>query len=489
MIKTKLKIFGLAIAVLVLFCFIGPMTIKSVAAEKKQTDPYGLDFTLKAWKGDLDGMRARRVIRALVVYNRTFYFLDQGRQRGASYEALKEFEKELNKNIKDRSRHIHMVFIPISRDEGLKMLLEGRADMAAAGVKILPEFENLIDYSLPISKGVNEIVAVAPSVEKLKDLNDLSGKKVYVRKQSAYQLSLEKLNQNFMQKGREPVVIKGLPNNLEDEDILEMLNANLIPLTIVDQYMGQFWQQVHKEIVLYPDLILRKGANIGWVFRKNTPKLRAKANAFIETHSKGTLFGNIIFKRYLKNTRYVTNALAQKERKKFLTMIDLFRKYGDRYGFDWLLMAAQGYQESRLDQSVRSRAGAIGVMQLLPTTGKSMKVGDISQLESNIHAGVKYMRFIMKHYFSDASMDRLNRGLFALASYNAGPSAISRYRKEAEKKGLNPNVWFNHVERVVAKRVGREPVRYVANIYKYYIAYKLFMEQRLAREKTKDATH
>jgi len=454
--------------------------------EKKIEDSYGLDITSRVWKGDLDGMMKRRIVRALVVYGRTSYFVDRGTQRGVSYDALKEFENTLNKKITNKNQRIHMVFIPTSREEGLKLLLEGRADMAAAGVKILPELKDQVDFSIPLWDGVNEIVVSAPSTDTISGLEDLSGKAVFVRKNSAYRLSLESLNERFAKENRKPVRIEFLPESLEEEDILEMVNADLIPLTIVDQYKAEFWKQIHEKIVLYPGMVLREGAQIGWVFRKNTPKLRAAANAFVMTHGKGTLFGNMVFKRYLKNTKYVKNALAESERKKFLTVVDLFQRYGDRFGFDWLLMAAQGYQESRLDQNVRSKVGAIGVMQLLPSTGNSMGAGDIEQLEPNIHAGIKYMRFMMDHYFSGAEMDRLNRGLFALGSYNAGPNAVSRCRKIAAAKGLDPNVWFNHVERVVAERIGQEPVLYVANIYKYYIAYTLFMEQRHVREAAKE---
>ena len=167
-----------------------------------------------------------------------------------------------------------------------------------------------------------------------------------------------------------------------------------------------------------------------------------------------------------------------RRRQKFRQTVDLFKKYGDRYQFDYLLLAAQGYQESGLNQGVRSPVGAIGIMQVMPATGKELGVGDIYQVEPNIHAGAKYMRKIMEEYFSDASFDDLNRNLFAFASYNAGPNRIARLRKTAASKGYDPDVWFDNVERVVAEKVGQEPVRYVSNIFKYYVAYKLAVQHR-----------
>jgi membrane-bound lytic murein transglycosylase MltF len=181
-------------------------------------------------------------------------------------------------------------------------------------------------------------------------------------------------------------------------------------------------------------------------------------------------------------------AADQAERAKFQRVVDLFRKYGDRYGVDYLLMAAQGYQESRLDQSVRSRVGAVGVMQVMPDTGKELAVGDIGQLEPNIHAGVKYMRFMIDKYFKDDPMDSLNKGLMTLASYNAGPGRVRQLRREAARRGLDPNVWFGNVERIASERIGRETVQYVGNIYKYYVAYKLTMEQMQERQRLKTRT-
>ena len=144
-------------------------------------------------------------------------------------------------------------------------------------------------------------------------------------------------------------------------------------------------------------------------------------------------------------------------------------------------MAAQGYQESGLDQNVKSKVGAVGAMQVMPATGKDMNVGDITQIEPNIHAGVKYIRFVIDQYFKNEPMDRLNKGLFAFASYNAGPARVRQLRAEAQKTGLDPNVWFNNVERVAAQRIGRETVQYVSNIYKYYVAYQLALNETQAR--------
>lgn len=205
-------------------------------------------------------------------------------------------------------------------------------------------------------------------------------------------------------------------------------------------------------------------------------------NEFINKNRQGSKLGNTILLRYLKDARYVKNAAAQKERRKFLTMVEIFRKYGDRYDVDWLLMAAQGYQESRLNQSVRSHVGAIGVMQVMPGTGRELNVGDIKQLDPNIHAGVKYMRWMIDRYYGDEPMTQLDKALFSFASYNAGPARIARLRADTKKRGFDPNIWFGNVEYLAAEKIGSETVSYVSNIYKYYIAYRLIVDEMARKQ-------
>jgi membrane-bound lytic murein transglycosylase MltF len=233
-----------------------------------------------------------------------------------------------------------------------------------------------------------------------------------------------------------------------------------------------------------PDLVVNSGGQLAWAFRPNSPQLKAALDGFTKTHRQGTAFGNTILKRYAGSPKFVLNATSQAEIKKFNQLIELFRKYSGQYDMDSLLMMAQGYQESRLDHAAKSQVGAVGVMQVMPATAKDLKVGDITQIEPNIHAGVKYMRFMIDQYYAKEPMTRVNKGLFAFASYNAGPARIRQLRQEAAKRGLDPNVWFNNVEVVAAERIGSETVTYVSNIYKYYVAYRLVSED-LARQKAR----
>jgi membrane-bound lytic murein transglycosylase MltF len=445
--------------------------------------PSSIDASLiaKPWTGDLDGMIKRRMIRVLTPYSKTHYFIDRAVQRGVTHDALKLFEDELNTRRKTGNLRIHVVFVPTSRDKLQAALLEGRGDIIAANITQTPERERLADFAMPTYTNVKELVVTGPGARPITTTDDLAGQTVHVRQVSAYRESLDALNVSLKQQGKAPVDIQFLPDLLEDEDILEMVNAGLVKITVVDDHIATFWKQIFTGLTVHDQAAVRTGGGVAMAMRKGSPQLKAELDAFVKTHGKGTAFGNITLRRYLQNTQYAKGATSEAEIKKFSTIVEFFRKYGDKYDVDWLLMAAQGYQESGLDQNVKSKVGAVGVMQVMPATGKDMNVGDISQLEPNIHAGVKYIRYVIDQYFKDAPMDRLNKGLFAFASYNAGPARVRQLRGEAQKTGLDPNVWFNNVERIAAQRIGRETVQYVSNIYKYYVAYQLAMAENQAR--------
>lgn len=474
----------------------GPAASSAATAAAEESLPPPLESALPAdlrarldepYTGDLGGMVKRRIVRIGVSFNRTHYFIDQGVQRGSSYEYGKLMEDKLNEKLKTGNLKVLFWFVPLPRDQMLPSLVAGKVDFVLAQLTVTPDRQKIVDFTDPVRSNVSEVVVTGPGALPIASVDDLSGRKVFVRKTSSYYQSLLVQNERLKAAGKAPVDIEAAPENLEDDDLLEMVNAGLIPITVVDDYLADFWKQVFTDLTIHDDIAVRTGGTIAVAIRKQSPELKAALNQVIDKYGLGTAFGNTLEKRYLQNTRYVKNATSEAEREKFLQMVELFRKYSDQYELDYLLMAAQGYQESRLDQGVKSPVGAIGVMQVMPATGKELNVGDIRQLEPNIHAGVKYIRFVEDQYFKDEPMTELDKGLFAFASYNAGPGRIRQLRQEAEKRGLDPNVWFGNVERVASERIGRETVTYVSNIYKYYVAYRLITEERARRDATKDA--
>jgi membrane-bound lytic murein transglycosylase MltF len=441
----------------------------------------------RPFTGDLDAMEARRMIRVGVTYNRTHYFVDRGAQRGLTFAYLKRFEDHLNAARKTRNFRIHVVAVPMPRDRLLGALTAGQIDAVAAQWTVTPERQQLVDFSIPYRSKVNEIVVTAPGVPGVTSAQELSGREVFVRRSSSYAESLRAFNQQLAHHGRPPVTILDAAETLEDDDILEMVNAGLVDITVVDDYLAGFWSQIFTDMRLEKTVTLRADADLSLAFRKNSPLLKGEVDRFIRGHALGTEFGNVIARRYVQNPQVVRRATSGADRQKYLALVDTFRKYGEQYRLDYLLMMAKGYQESRLDQSVRSPVGAIGIMQIMPATGKSLNVGDVRQVEPNIHAGVKYTRRLMDEYLGNEPLDELNKGFFTLASYNAGPSRIRQLRREAARRGLDPNQWFGNVEEIAAERIGRETVSYVSNIYKYYIAYRLVSEegQRRAVERAR----
>lgn len=481
-------IYGTLLAAIIVLAVAVVLNATAAATESSPEDAL---LSHKPWIGDFDEMAKRRQIRVLVVYSKTFFFLDQGRQRGLSHDLLKEFEKHVNKKLKTKTLKVQVVFIPVMRDELIPGLVEGRGDLAVANLTITPQRRKHVDFSNPFLSGAKELLVTGPGAPPVAGIDSLAGQEIHVRKSSSYYESLVRLNETFKKAGKPQMELVPADELFEDEDLLEMVNAGLIPMIVMDSHKAQFWTQIFDKIQVHSDIAVRTGGEIAWAFRKNSPKLKAVVNEFVKGHKKGTLIGNIMLKRYLKNTKYVKNSLSKPELEKFETMVRLFQKYATAYDFDYLMMAAQAYQESGLDQSRKSRAGAIGVMQLLPTTAadRNVNISEIEKLENNIHAGTKYMRFIVNRYYKDEPMDDIDKMLFAFASYNAGPAKVNKLRKKTAAMGLNPNVWFHNVEVAAAKVIGRETVQYVSNIYKYYIAYRIITEQeerklKLIKEKS-----
>jgi len=437
--------------------------------------------------GDFDEMVTRRLVRIGVTFNRAFYFVERGEQRGIAYELGKAFEGEINKKISRADQKVSVYFVPLPRDLLASALTEGKVDLVAAQITVRPELQAVVDFTNPTRTNVSEIVVTGPGAPAIASVDDLSGRTVYARKDSKYYQSLLALNDQLKARGKVPVVISEVPANLEDDDLLEMTNAGLLPIVVVDDYLAEFWSKIFTSLTVHETVALRTGASLAVAIRKNSPRLAKELNAFLAKFGLGTAVGNVIAKRYLVSTDYAKPATSEAERRKFLKVVHLFRKFSAQYDVPYLLMVAQGYQESQLEQNAKSRVGAVGVMQLMPATGKEMKVGNIAKIDANIHAGVKYVRFMMDQYYKDEPMDRLNKGLFTFASYNAGPARVRLLRNEAQKRGLDPNVWFGNVEQIASERIGRETVTYVSNIYKYYVAYQLVMQERARRDAAKSA--
>ena len=460
----------------------------SEAAAAKAEPPRQLNLTSKPWTGDFDQMLERRIIRVYVPYSRSLYFVDKGRERGIAAELARDVERWLNEKYAKElgKRPLTVYIVAATRDKLLSDLTEGHADIAIGNLTVTDERLKVVDFVAPDEKVANtEILVTGPASAAIASLDDLAGKTVHVREASSYHESLVALNDRFKKEGKPPVKMVYVPAALEDEDMLEMMNAGLLQAMVVDDWKARMWAQVLPKLTVHGTIVLRPATRKGWAIRKNSPKLAAALNDLYATSIKKS--GVIPYRQqqYMKNIKTLNNPTASADYKRFQDTIALFEKYGHTYNFDPLMLAAQGYQESTLDQTKKSHVGAIGVMQVMPATGQSLKVGDVTVIESNIHAGAKYMDQLMTRYFQDAKFSEQDRTLFAFASYNAGPGNLSKMRKEARNRGLDPDRWFNNVEMVTAEKIGRETTTYVRNIFKYYVSYKLTNDAREQAEKLK----
>ena len=439
--------------------------------------------------GDLDVMEERRVIRVLTVYGVGRYYLDDGEEKGLVRESANRFEDHLNKHLKRDHVRVHVIVVPVARNQLIPALLQGRGDLIQASLSITPERQELVDFSIPESNPLSEVLITGPSAPALNTIDDLAGQTLYVRSSSSYRESVEELNERFRQEGRKPVKIEAVSELLEDDDLVEMVNAGLLPWAIVDDYKIGWWTGTFTKLVVRNDIVFRSGGLIAVAFRKDSPLLKNTVNEFIKQHREGTQEGNILRNRYIRDFDWTKNALAQDDYLRFSKLRPLFEKYGKQYNIEYLMIAAQAYQESRLDQNARSQAGAEGVMQIKPGTAadSNVDIRDIHKVEANIHAGVKYLDFLRRRYFSDPEIDELNQILLAQAAYNIGPGRMIKLRNSARTQGYDPNIWFDNVELAAAKDIGREPVQYVANIYKYYLAYRMSSEQVMRRKTAREA--
>jgi len=470
-------------AALLLAC--GP----AFAQEKPEAAPreqHELPTDIPRQTGDWDAILKRRVLHVLVAPGKPVFFLDKGRQRGTAPAAFRQFEKITNGKLQPNALPFRVQFIPVARDQLLPKLAAGYGDLAVANLTITPERRKLVDFSAPVLSDVREIVVTGPNSPAVASIDDLSGQQVFVRKSSSYYEHLAALDRRFKAERRKPIRFRFASEYLEDEDLLEMLNAGLVPLIVVDGHKARFWARIFRYIKPHPEIVVGAGGDIAWAMRKNSPLLKKEVDDFVATHRAGTTFGNIVLRRYFENVHWVKQATSGPALRRFQQVVALFRKYSDRYDMDYLLMMAQGFQESQLQQDAVSPAGAIGIMQLMPATGRSMRVGDITRPGPNIHAGVKYMRFMVDTFYAKEPMEPLDKGLFAFAAYNAGPGRVQQLRGYAEKRGLDPNRWFNNVELIAAERIGQETVIYVSNIYKYYIAYRLMQENEEESRKARE---
>ncbi|UPW19966.1 transporter substrate-binding domain-containing protein [Agarivorans sp. TSD2052] len=457
---------------------------KSSAADTEQDSdllhfPY---YIQQSFTGDLADIKQRKIVRALVTYGKSDFHLADGRPLGIQIELLRLYEEFLNKGIRRDVEKTKVKIVPVHFDQLIPALEAGRGDIVAAFLTATPERKKQLRFALGNAEGISEVLVSHKDTAKPEQWAELSGQKVYVMDGSSYVEHLDRLNLTLKRQGVKPIKVVEADGNLLSEDILEMVNAGVMKYTVIDDYKAHLWEKVFKDIRVDNHLTTSEGQSLGWAVRKTNPQLQKNLQEFVNKQVKqGSLLGNTLLNRYFDHTAWINRLANSEDRNRFNRYAPLFKKYASEYEFDYLAIVAQGYQESGLDNSKVSHRGAKGIMQLLPSTAKEMGYNNLDDPEQNIAAGIKYLAWLREHYINQHDIEDSERMALIWAAYNAGPSKMNKMRRLTKEMNLDPNVWFGNVEIAAGKIIGKETVRYVSNVYKYYIAYTMALELEVER--------
>ena len=427
--------------------------------------------------GDLSLMMEQKSLRVIVAYDQVGFFINKGNPDGLYVALFQKFKKFLSEKYPE-AKHLKFYFVPVRQDEVVKYISEGYGDIAV-GLQATNNLKRYVDFTIPEKLWVEEIAVVAKNQPPIKELKDFSNRYFMVRKSSSYAESLKNVNVYLKALDLPPAKIVYADEYLTDADLVDMVDKGEIKSTVINNSKLVVWRRLFKNVTFATDIPIKVNSTLVWAIRHDSPELYKAINLFLRENRDGTKDGTPIYDRYMRTSPVYESHYAKrrdwlgitpKDLEKFIT---IFKKYGEKYNLDWKLLMAQAYQESTLNQAVVSSRGAVGIMQVLPSTASEwyINLSSVTDLDNNVHAGTKYMRYMIDNFFSDEDISNSDRLLFALASYNSGPSRITRYRKEAQDAGLKGNVWFNNVEKIAVKHNAIETVKYVKNISQFYISY------------------
>ena len=429
-------------------------------------------------RSDWPEIERRGLLRVLVPRDRTNFFYAEGRLRGMEYELVHEFERSLAGKPGGVRPQIDVAFVPVAFDRLIPALVEGLGDVAAGGLTITTEREQVVAFTEPYLSGVAQIVVSNSQDPPIASLDDLSDQLVVVGPGSSYLESLGRLNAEFATRGLAPIRVETLGLGFATEDMLEFVHSGAFPYTVADHHVAELWSGALDGLRLQPEFQLSANDRIAWAVRRDNPLLKDVLDEFLIAHRKGTRKGNVLFHRYFENTRWIEDPEPTLRSGLLAPVLDPVQRLSAQYGFDWRLILAQMFQESRLDPFAYSKSGAIGLMQLMPATARDMGFDDVTSIENNLHAGIRYLAWLRDTFFNDPAMPEAVRIDFALAAYNAGPGRVRRWRLAAPDQNIDPDQWFGQVENLALESVGFEPVRYVANINKYCVIVTRLLDER-----------
>lgn len=415
---------------------------------------------------DLDGLLERRVLRVLTRNTATTYFLWRGQLKGFEYELAGEFARQQGLRLE--------MIVPREGESLFDLLREGRGDLIAAG--LVPPPERRLDgvtFRRPYDRVSHVVVARSDDQEPPSRFADLRGRTFHVRRGGSFWRTLAPLAADWGFR------LEAVPESLGIPEIISRVATGEYDLTVADNRTLAIERSWRRDV--RAALTLRGAIPLSWAVRESNPQLAAAVDAFVKRSHRG-LFYNVVHDRYF-GERSLRAAGRARLAHGLSPYDEIVKKFADDYGFDWRLVVAQMYQESRFRQDAESFAGARGLMQIMPATAVELGIEDFDDPEAAIHAGIRYLDWVRDRF--EPQLPVRDRMWFTLAAYNAGPGHVLDARRLARELGLNPNRWFENVERAMLLlsnveysanarhgycRCG-EPVAYVREIRERYNAY------------------
>ncbi|PVZ43851.1 transglycosylase SLT domain-containing protein [Pseudomonas sp. CC120222-01a] len=418
---------------------------------------------------DLQQIRSTKVLRVLVNQSRNSSGEIKGEPVGIEYYRLRGLEHYLNARAGD-GQQISLKIIPRAKEQLLGALQRGEGDLAAPGELLDPAVTGGVNSSAPVLDQVPLLLVGRNGERSYTRAEQLSGRTVALTSASAAGAVIQQLNQQLALRKRAPIKIEWVDSTLAVEDVLEMVQAGIYPLTMVERPIAQRWARVMPKLRLDTRVQLGQAQAMRWYVRRDATMLLATVDRFLQGY-RAPENQDAAFERIYRRQYRVHNPLARKDRQRLNALRPVLQKHGEAQQIDWLNLAALAFKESTLNPAARGSGGAHGLMQITPSAAQRVGVSDTGSVDGNVQASARYLALIRRKFFASPQINERERMAFVLAAYNLGPERVQAMRAEARKRGLNGNQWFFQTERIAMEQVGMGPVNFVNSVNKYFLAF------------------
>lgn len=418
---------------------------------------------------DLTQIRGSKVLRVLVNQSRNSSGQVRGEAIGAEYHRLHAFENYLN-GFAAKGQPIKLKIIPRAKEQLLGALQRGEGDLVAPGELMQLRPSASVTTSGPVVANVPFVLVASKGGRRYARVEQLAGKTLALASGSAAGLAVEQLNTQLAARKLAPIKVEWVDPSLAVEDVMEMVQAGIYPMTVMELPIAERWAKVMPKLRVERRVAFSAPGSMSWYVRRDAPLLSASVDRFLASY-KAPADIDAAFVKVYRGLYKVHYPLARADRQRLEQLRPVLQRHARQQNMDWLNLAALAFKESQLDPTAKGASGATGLLQITPSAARRVGVGNIQQLDNNVQAGARYLALIRRKFFSSNKLNERERMAFTLAAYNMGPERVQAMRKEARKRGLNPNQWFFQTERIAMEQMGMGAVSYVNSVNKYYLAF------------------